>query len=360
MNTTDIGSLRLAAQAIAAPAATPEEAVSRLTAVQAQEYGSGLWAIGLRTHGCTQTDVERAIAEGKIVRSWPMRSTLHFVAARDLRWMLDLLGPTAIARGAGRARQLELTAETFTRSRKTLRTALSGGSRLTRPAAFAALEEAGIPTRDQRGIHILSRLCQEAVLCLGPREGKQQTFVLADDWVPQTKLPTRDEALARLAWRYFTGHGPATVRDFTWWSGLSAAEARSGLEGAKPKLVHETADGTDYWFAAPAGTAAAPAIHLLPAFDEYLVGYTDRRAVLDPESVRLINAGGGMLSPAIVKNGRIIAAWKRTVARHHVTVIPQPFAPLGSADVKALDPALHRYGAFLGLTAGTGTAERHH
>jgi hypothetical protein len=212
MTPSEIARLRLEAQRVSAPRFTrPEELVSWLGAVQAQDYLGALWAVGLRTEMAREADVERALAEGAIVRTWPMRGTLHFVAAADARWMVELLAPRRISGAASRFRQLGLDDATFTRAGRVLEKRLAAGP-LTRPRVYDALEQARISTAGQRGIHILWRLAHETRICFGPREGKQPTFVLFDAWLPDARRLPRDEALAELAVRYFRGHGPPRRR----------------------------------------------------------------------------------------------------------------------------------------------------
>jgi len=350
--TADIAHLRLSNQLVASPSSgSPGDVVGWLGAVQAQDYLGALWAIGLRLQNAVEADVEQALADRSIVRTWPLRGTLHFVAAADVRWMLDLIGPRMIARSAGRFRELELDAATFARARELFSNALQGGRQLTRDAMYQVLESAGISTAGQRGIWILGRLAQEGLICFGAREGKQHTFVLLEEWVPQAKTMERDQALAELARRYFTSHGPAALPDFVWWSGLATSEARAALEIARPYLLQEVITGETYWFPSsiPAASDGSPTAYLLPAFDEYLVGYKDRRAVLDPRYVKLTNAGGGMLNPTIVIDGQVRGAWKRTLKKGAVVITPGWFAKLNKADMSAFNMSALRYGEFLGL-----------
>ncbi len=217
---------------------SPAEAVRWFGAVQAQDYQGALWALGLRTTGATQASLEQAIAERTIVRSWPLRGTLHFTTPEDLRWMLKWLAPLTIARVASRFRQFDLDAPVFARSAAAIVKALEGGRRMTRPQLYARLERARVVTRHGRGSHVLFRLANDGLICFAPHDGKQPTFALLDEWLPASHLPERDEALAELARRYFTSHGPATLQDFTWWSGLPAADARRGVEAARVKAPH--------------------------------------------------------------------------------------------------------------------------
>lgn len=340
----------------------PEETVAWLGAVQAQDYPAALWAVGVRTRGATEHSVEQAIAEGRIVRTWPMRGTLHFVAAADVRWLRALLAPYAVARAARRMRELELDARTIARAGEAFARALEGGRRLTRDAMRRVLADAGIDTGGQRAYQLLWRCAQDGPICPGPRAGKQHTFVLLDEWVPgerSRRMATREEALAELATRYFRGHGPATLRDFTWWSGLPAAEARRALELAAPGLEEAIVAGERLWLLpadTPAPTRLSP--HLLPAFDEYLVGYADRRAVLDPARARHVNAGGGLLGPTIALNGRIAGTWKRRLRRDAVAVEARLFAPPRPTGARALERATQAYADFLGLRPELSIAPR--
>jgi Winged helix DNA-binding domain len=346
----DIARIRLSSQLIAEPTPEPPAAVvRRLGAVQAQDYLGALWAIGLRQRAATEGAVERALADRTIVRTWPMRGTLHIVAAEDVRWMLELLTPRVVAGSAARHRELELDARVFARSGELFLRALEGGRQVARPHLYEILNAAKISTAGSRGLHILGYHAQARLICFGAREGKQQTFALLDEWVPQAKAKEREEALAELAVRYFTGHGPATVHDFAWWSGLSVADARTGVELAKPRLTSGVIDDRTYWFAASARAPRArpERAYLLPAFDEYTVAYRDRSAVLDPALTKRVNAGGGMLNPTMVLGGRVVGTWKRTLTKASVAVGFMPFARLAKADHQAFAAAADRYAAFL-------------
>lgn len=354
MKTLEVARLRLRNQLLASePPASPADVARRLGAVQAQDYLGSLWALGLRLPRATEAEVERAVADASIVRSWPLRGTLHFVAAEDLRWMLRLCAPRTVARAAPRCRQLELDEATFAKSRRVLARALRGGRRLTRPELAAALERAGVHTGGQRLIHLLNRSALDGLTCYAARRGRQFTFALLDEWVPADRVLGRGEALAELAGRYFTSRGPATLRDFVWWSGLATADARAGLEAASPSLSREVFEGETYWLpsSAPPASEDAPAAYLLPAFDEYTVAYRDRGAVLDSSHAPLVNAGGGILSPVVVVGGRVVGTWKRELKKDSVVISTNLFAPLKASGRRAVDEAAQRYGEFLGLPA---------
>jgi hypothetical protein len=353
----DIASQRLANQHIASPTLQdPAGIVSWQGAVQAQDYPGGLWGIGLRTRGATQEDVEAAVARRAILRTWPMRGTLHFVAAADARWMLDLLAPRVIAATAGRRQQLELDTRVFTRSRKVIVTALEGDRQVTRSGLYQLLEAAGISTRDGRGLHILMHFALEGLVCFGAREGKQPTFALLAEWAPHARSLARDEALAELARRYFTSHGPATWRDFAWWSGLRAGDAREAIQLARTHLTREGLNGQEHWYGASSkrpSERALSAAYLLPPFDEYTVAYRDRGAVLHSRDARHAQFGG-MISSVVVINGRVVGTWKRTTGQGKVTVAPTLFRRCSAEQKHLVSQAAERYGRFLKLTPALG------
>lgn len=318
---------------------TAAEVVRWMGAVQAQDYAGGLWAIGLRSADLLESDVEAAIAARSIVRTWPMRRTLHFVPAEDVRWMLRALASRVVHGSQGRYRALGLDDASFARSRKILSRALAGGNRLSRPDLYAVLERGGVPPTGQRGIHILSHLAQEGLLCFGPREGRQPTFVLLEEWLPPTPEIPLSECLARLARTYRTSHGPATARDFAWWTGLSLRDARQAGEHAG--LKREDPPAT------PA-RSRRPAAVLLPPWDEYLVGYKDRAAALghlSPDHPRLAGAIG---IPLILIEGRVRGAWRRELTPSRVRVTLEYWGRASAAEQRAVADAARRYGRFVG------------
>lgn len=315
--------------------------------MQAQDYASALWAIGLRLPAATEAGVERAVAERQIVRTWPMRGTLHFVAADDVRWMLELMTPRIIAGARRRWDELEFTDSLWSRIRK-LAVGILRGRAHTREALLAGLEREGISTAEGRAYHIPWRLAQEAVICFGPREGKQKTFVLLDEWVPSSRKLSGGEALAELALRYFTSHGPATQADFVWWSGLKVSDARIGIAAVAPQLASETVDGKVYWMR-DCGFAGVEMGFLLPGFDEFLLGYADRSASLDAKHAsKIVPGSNGIFLPMLVHDGKVAGTWKRTSGKSSVTIRAAPFARMAKTPFAA---AAKRYGAFLGAPA---------
>lgn len=364
----DLLGLRLRAQLIERPGRSAgldaASVVARLCAMQAQDYLGALWSVGLRAGpGTTDADVERAIAERRIVRTWPMRGTLHFIDPADVRWMLDLLAPRMRSLWAGRHRQLDLAEPDFDRARAIFAESLTGGRVGTRVEMLAALEDGGVSTAGQRGYHLLVGLAQRGQLCLGPMAGKQQTFVLLDEWVPPADEPPleRPAALARLAERYLRAHGPASVADLAWWAGLTKADARAAIELAGAHLQRLTTSTAEYWL----GAAEAPArvrtrasatsarVHLLPGFDEYFLGYTDRSLQLGKhhETYATTISANGVFWSTFVIGGEVAGTWRRKLRSRCVDVTTRPFRPLTTAEQAGLADAVERYARFLGLSA---------
>ncbi|MBG0832047.1 winged helix DNA-binding domain-containing protein [Planomonospora sp. ID67723] len=316
----EIALLRLAAQRLAAPGlATPGEAVRLLTAVQAQDYPGALTSVALRTAAGTRLSVEAALDAGEIVRSWPMRGTLHFVAAEDLPWMLELMAPRVIAAARARHAELGLDASSFDKARELAVGALSGGRRLRRDDLMAVWDAGGLSTTGQRGYHMLGHLAQTGVLCLGPVRENEQLVVLVDEWIPAPRHLQREEALGELALRYFRGHGPATLKDFARWTNLLMADARAGLALARPRLARLESGGAEHFMdpqtpeLLDAHRSRARGVFLLPGFDEFMLGYLDRGAALPAEFAdRIVPGGNGVFQPTVVSDGRVVGTWKRT------------------------------------------------
>ena len=332
----------------------PGEVVRWFGAMQAQDYVAALWGVGLRTRNADEAAIERAIAERTIVRTWPMRGTLHFVSPNDIRWMLELLTPRVVRGTAARYRQLELDEKVFALSARVIVHALEGGRQLSRPALYKMLDASRIDPRNNRGPHIIGHLSQTGLLCFGPRAPKQPTIVLLEEWIPNARRLERDAAIVELTRRYFTSHGPATVQDFGWWSGLTLGEIKVGLEGAAPVLEQEVIAGQTYWSPADSArvrSSGTTTAYLLPSFDEYTVAYRDRSAVLNAKHAKRVNAGGGIFNPIVVIGGQVRGTWKRTISGDKVTIKVMPFEKLSTTQREAIDRAAVRYGKFLGLDA---------
>jgi hypothetical protein len=357
MAAADIGLRRLSSQRIVASRRCEQAAdvVRWLGAVQAQDYYQSLWAIGARLRSGSVEGIERAIAERRILRTWLMRGTIHFALPEDVRWLLALCAPRLAVAEARRWEQLGLTDAQLARCAELLAAELSGDRRLTRPEVMRLFEDAGIETTGQRGYHILVRLARDALICLGPMQGKQQTFALLDDWAPHAEARdlSRERALALLASRFAAGRGPVTDQDFARWAGIPVSAARQGL-GEADGLATRSFDGVEHWLAADAAQRPAPAAgrnkaYLLAGFDEYFLGYKDRDAVLEPEHAHKIAPGAnGVFRPLIVVDGQIVGTWVRSLRGTALTIALHPFGPAAKL-AERVKPEAARYRDFLGL-----------
>ncbi len=358
----DLLARRLANQHLTAPRSPdPAEVTRQLGAVQSQEYAQSLWGLGLRTQRASAASIEAAIDRGAILRTWPMRGTIHLVPAEDARWMVRLLAGRPLRLAAGTYRKIGLTEDVLARAADAVTDALRGGRQLGRKDLYALLTRSGIDCSASpnggRGNHILGYLSMTGLICIGPVRRGQPVFVLLDEWAATPHEPAEPLAeLAELAVRYFSSHGPATVRDFGWWSGLTVAEARRAIELAGPALAAEDRGGELYWDGAGQGRGrAAPpdGAYLLPAFDEYTVAYKDRALLLDGRAV----PPGDLLNPVMLLDGWAAGLWKRVMSGKSVQVSLAPYGRLGRPDRSRLVAAAERYAEFLGLPAELSWAE---
>jgi hypothetical protein len=333
---------------LANPLRRPEDVVAWFGAMQAQEFEPAKWGIALRlaaARGVAAT-IQRAFDAGRILRTHVMRPTWHFVAAADIRWLLELTAPHVHRTMAIYNRRMELDARILNRGTAIVERALGDGGCLTRAELAERLARAGIPIRTQRLAHLMIHAELEAVVCSGPRRDNRMTYALVAERSPKARRLPRDEALAILCRRFLRSHGPATVRDFSWWSGLPAGDARRGIEIVR--AVCDDVDGVKYWRtpSAPARLARATRAHLLPIYDEYIVAYRDREMV--PHGPALQRGGGWVtFRNALIVDGQVAGTWgvKRGAKRTDVTI-----APMRRFDAKeqdALTAARRRYQSFL-------------
>jgi hypothetical protein len=341
-----------------APPGTTASAVVRwLGGVQAQDYGAAKWAVAQRAGDLTSADVDEALADGSILRTHVLRPTWHFVVPADIRWMLRLTAPRVKALMAFGNRESGLDEATCASANRAMAAALQDGRQLTRIELGEVLRRAGIDFRDTIGLgRLMVHAELDGILCSGALRGRQHTYALLDDRVPPANEMGRDAALAELAGRYFASHGPATVKDFAWWSGLSVSDATTGAKAATPALQQSEIEGTRYWFAPPRPRRRqqnAARAHLLPNFDEYTVAYADRDPIREPGDVPHFDSRGGdsFLGNVVVIDGRVVGTWRRVAQKSTVHVTATLFRPATDDESAAIAAAAQRYGWFLGLTA---------
>ncbi|HET9853169.1 MAG TPA: winged helix DNA-binding domain-containing protein [Candidatus Limnocylindrales bacterium] len=320
-----------------------------LLAVQAQDYPGATWAVGRRTRATTAARIDAAFDRGEIVRTHVLRPTWHIVAPDDLRWLQALAGPRVQTGNGSRYRQLGIDAEVALAARKAFERTLAGGGTATRDELREALVRAGIEVDVARLTHLVMHAELEAVLCSGPRRGSRQTYMLVEERIPPSRPRDRDEALAELARRYVEGHGPAQVVDLVWWSGLTTADARRGLEAAGDALRRETVGERTFW---SAGTELAgqdgPTLRLLPNYDELLVAFRDRTDAIDPDLPEPARVPEAILAHVVVRDGLVAGAWRRREGLRSTGVAIDLRVAMSAGERRLLAAEVDRFAAFLG------------
>ena len=356
MNIADIIRYRLINQQIAGTVlTTPGDIVHRMIAMQAQEFALAKWAIGLRLPGSNDAIVEQAFQEGAILRTHVMRPTWHFVIPADIRWLLALTAPRVHAVNAFMYRKLELTPAVFKKSNNILIKTLEGEKQLTRVQLQAALERKKLVADGMRLAYLLMYAELEGIICSGPRQGKQFTYMLLDERVSPVKQFTREETLVNFTRRYFASRGPATLRDFTYWSGLTMKDAKAGAAGLPAEFERVVLNGQEYIFLPLAPgikntrLTRMQATFLLPDYDEYGMSYKDRSALFDAANVPVKSRRDHpVFNHMMVIDGVIAGTWQRTVKNNTVMVETTPFNPLSGVKQQAVKNAVKKYRLFTG------------
>ncbi|MHC1782234.1 MAG: winged helix DNA-binding domain-containing protein [Anaerolineaceae bacterium] len=350
MNLEDIARIRLYTQQIASSRfTTAREVVGWMGAMQAQDYAMSKWALGVRLPGSTERGIRGAVDRGEVLRTHLMRPTWHLVSADDIYWLLALTVPHIKAGSRSRHNQQGLTPEIFRQSNAVIEKALAGGRHLTRQELVAGFEKANIPLGDNRAAHLLYWAELEGLVCSGPEKNGKPTYALLEEQVPKPPDLTREEALAKLAGRYFASHGPATLPDFTWWSGLPIRDARRALELVRSNLISETIDGQVYWFDESVSVPAPEGeiVKTLPAYDEYIISYTDRGASLTSENAVKAVSRNGIFYPVIVVDGRVIGIWKRTTKKDKVVIETELFVLTDETSMALIEKEFLNFGRFM-------------
>lgn len=355
MSGEGIAGRRLTAQRLVGePLPAAADVVRGLVAVQSQDYAGAKWALAQRMATTTEAELDAAFDAGSFFRIHVLRPTWHFVAPEDLRWLTALTGPRVHQASAFQYRLLEIDDALARRAAGVFERVLSGGRAMTREELGAELRGSGFEATGLRLVYLVSRAEVDAILCSGPRRDGKQTFALVDERMPPTPMRTRDEALAELAGRYVTGHGPAQDIDFAWWSGLTLRDARRGLEAASPGLDREVIDARTFWVAAASGegprsaAAAGPTVHLLPNYDELLVAFRDRSDGLDPDLPARARVAEEILNHVIARNGLMVGRWRRPLASGAAGLRLDPLVTLDSDERRLLAAAVERYSTFVG------------
>lgn len=334
-----------------ANAVRPADVVERLCAMQSQDFIGAKWAIGLRAKRLDDAAVEAAFDRGDILRTHVMRPTWHFVTPADIRWMLALTAPRVHQASQFYYRQLGLDARTMARVHRVLAAELEGGRFRTRTELAQALAKRGIEASGPRLGLLTIHAELEQVMCSGPARGKQLTYAHFDERAPSRVARSPRNPAAELARRYFESHGPATVRDFVWWSGLTVAQAKRGITDVSPALEAQEVDGLTYWATGwKPVPRMPPATFLLPNYDEYLIAYKDRD-LLRPQGATIGNgimAGPDAFAHPLVVDGRLAGFWRRRVSGAKTSVEIVAKVPLSAKQRTAVNAAADRLVAFSG------------
>lgn len=349
----DIAQQRLISQCIAGSRfSTPGELVSWMGAVQAQDYAMARWALGIRLPGSTLEVVEQAVDRGEIFRTHVLRPTWHWVSAENIYWMLDLAAPRIKMSLKSRHRQLGISPEVIKKSNRLIEKALAPDRHLLREELVDAFKKAGISTEDNRASHLLLSAELDGLIASGRLRNGKPTYALLEARASRRGRISREEAAACLARNYFRSHGPATLDDFIWWSGLTTAEARKGLEAVKSELTNVSVDSGAYWFSEVLSSekhTSPGAVYLSPAFDEIVISYKNRSMIISQEHHKRAISANGIFRPTIIVNGVAKGTWKITMKKDRAIIGVRLFDPAGdSFSGTALVEAANAFGNFLG------------
>jgi len=348
----DLLALRLSNQRLVGKKfANPEDVVAYFGAVQSQDYAGAKWSVGLRLENAHDETIERALNEGKILRTHVLRPTWHFVSPEDIRGFLELTSPRIKRVTKYYANKLGLTEAVFKQTNNIITQALVEHTYLTRQEIKTILNREGIETDVQRLGHIVANAEIDCIITSGPRRGKELTYALLDKRVPQARTMTRDESLARLTEKYFTSHGPAQIKDFAWWSGLSVKEATNGVDMIRSKFESVKMGDKIYLFSPEQKYRQTDVadVFLLSVYDEYFISYADRSDLIDEKYKRKLPVGNALLTSLIIVDGKVAGTWKRSIDRKGIKVELSPFDKLSEQNAEAVQKVVKDYGRFFGL-----------
>ena len=350
MTLANIANIRLQSQQIASSKfKSAKDLVSYMGAMQAQDYAMAKWAVGLRLQNSTDKKIEKAVNKGEIIRTHLMRPTWHFVSADDIHWMIELTAPQMRTAAKSRHKQLGLTEKILSKSNNIIEKSLRDSNHLTREELMKIIAKEKIPTSVEFSIHLMFRAETDGIVCNGKIKNNKQTYALLAERVPKKKSITKDEALALLAKKYFNSHAPATLKDFVWWSGLSVKDAIHALEMIKKDFIPEKIADEIYWLnnSFNKDLILKSSVHLLPAFDEFLISYKDRTASLHPDHYKKSISNNGIFWPMIVINGQVTGSWKRIITKEKVIIEPTLFKAHSKKTIAEIKKSAKKFGEFL-------------
>ncbi|SHF81444.1 Winged helix DNA-binding domain-containing protein [Fodinibius roseus] len=351
MNFAEINHLRLHNHQVeSSDYSTPKALLEWMGAMQAQDYEMAKWAVGVRLPDATREDIEDAIENIRIIRTHLLRPTWHFISAEHFPWLLELSRPRVMIAIRSRQKQLGLTDKVVSESNEVIEKTLAASQPLTRKELLDQLEETGFENKNNRISHLLLRAELDGIIGSGPSRGTQYTYKLMEGRLTEVSSFDKEEAQARLARLYFQSHGPATLKDFVWWSGLTKTRSRKAIEMLKPELMSEEIRDHKYWFFDESGQTIhnKQSVYLLPAYDEYVISYRNREMMINEEDEAKAISANGIFRPVIVVNGVVKGIWKRTVQSDSVEVKLEFFVNPGPEVVKKAAEQAERFAGFLG------------
>jgi hypothetical protein len=350
MTLSHISEIRLQNQQIAySKFRNVQDLVNWMGAIQAQDYNMAKWAIGTRLPNATEQIIEEAFRKGEIIRTHLLRPTWHIVSSTDIHWMLKLTAPHVKSLLRSRHRELELDDSTINKCKSIIENSLVGGNQLTREEICTQLQNTQISTKGQRAAHLMMICEMDGLICSGAPKGKNQTYALLEERAPKPTSLTREESLAKLAGKYFTSHGPATIQDFIWWSGLPVKDAKNALESIKPELISIETNQQTFWLSDPSLNfiTNTKSIYLLPAFDEFIISYRDRSPSILADDHKKAISENGLFRPIIVEDGRVTGIWKKIQKKDHAIIETSYFSMDKHLNPKLPEYAAKLYGDFL-------------
>ena len=329
---------------------TAKELAGWMGALQAQDYSMSKWALGIRLQNSTEASINDEINSGAIIRTHLLRPTWHFVSSNDIHWILKLTAPRIKTSLKHRDKQLELTDTIYHRCNKILEKSLRDYNHMTREELISVLKKSEIDVKDNRASHIFLRAELDGIICSGKQKEGKPTYAILEEWVSEHTKISRDEALKALARRYFTSHGPASIYDFTWWSGLTVRDAVLALEFNKENLTSVVMQNQTYWLADSYSEPKPEfsTMFLLPAYDEFLISYKDRTAALTLADNKKTISNNGIFYPVILQNGQVVGVWKRNIRNNHVTISRNMFISVTPDLDKQILRSSIRYSDFIG------------
>ncbi|HZW39710.1 MAG TPA: winged helix DNA-binding domain-containing protein [Ignavibacteriaceae bacterium] len=352
MKLNDISSLRIINQQIdQSKFNSVKLLVGHMGAMQAQDFLMAKYAIGLRVNNADDSIVSEAINNGDIIRTHLLRPTWHFVSSDNIYWMLKLTAPRIKKILNFRNKQLGLDTALYKKSNKIIEKALTGNNNLTREELISILKKNKIDVDENRASHYLMEAEIIELVCSGTIKNGKQTYALLDERITRKDNLSREEALAKLAELYFTSHGPATDKDFYWWSGLTIKEVRIAIELISKKFNVEKINEENYIFKNPSKFMKNSGVYLLPAYDEFVISYKDRTALLHPDNHESVISMNGIFKPTILVNGKVAGIWKRVTKNNVIKVEINLFGKVNSLNKNLIEKAVSKYSNFLGKEA---------